>query len=168
MSKRIGTVFFGTEREVFLGRDMGLGAQREYSERIASIIDEEVQRIIANRYSYVEAVLAQHRDVLDRIAEMLLERETLEEMDLLRLVEGLSPVDPAPWDVALFPEDGHVAAASGAVLAGSVTYGGNGNGAHTSPDGVGVRTESTPDEAAPSTGEVANRSGTMLPGALGG
>ncbi|HEX9056936.1 MAG TPA: ATP-dependent zinc metalloprotease FtsH [Ktedonobacterales bacterium] len=108
MSPRVGTVFFAGEREVFLGREMGLGQTREYSERTAATIDEEVRRIIESRYGYVEAVLSQHRDVLDKMAEMLLERETLEEGDLLKLVDGLSPVDPTPWDESIFTGNGHV------------------------------------------------------------
>jgi cell division protease FtsH len=103
MSQRVGTVFFGTEREVFLGRDMSMGQQRDYSEHTASIIDDEVRRIIENRYGYVETVLSTHRDVLDRIADLLLERETLDEAELLKLVDGIAPVDPSPWDEALVP-----------------------------------------------------------------
>jgi cell division protease FtsH len=101
MSPRIGTVFFGGDREVFLGREMGLGQQRDYSERTARTIDSEVQRIIENRYDYVLTVLRAHRPILDRIAELLLERETLEEDDLLKLVDDVRPVDPTPWDEAL-------------------------------------------------------------------
>jgi cell division protease FtsH len=117
MSNRVGTVFFGGEREVFLGREMGLGQQRDYSERTAAVIDEEVQRIIENRYDYVVTVLSQHRDILDKIAEMLLERETLEEADLLKLVDGIPPVDPAPWDAAIVATNGHRAEAATALAA---------------------------------------------------
>ncbi len=165
MSGRIGTVFFGTEREVFLGRDMGLGAQREYSERTASMIDEEVQRIIENRYSYVETVLSQHRDTLDRIAEMLLERETLDEAELLRFVEGLAPVDPAPWDEALFPSDGRVAA-NGAKVGAASVYGANGSGARTQTDATAARAVGT-DESVSGIGERPNWSGNLTPGPPG-
>ena len=112
MSQRIGTVFFGNEREVFLGREMSMGQQRDYSEQTASVIDDEVRRIIENRYSYVETVLAAHRDILDRIAELLLERETLEETELLKLVVGVEPVDAGPWDQRLLAGDGAIPAAS--------------------------------------------------------
>jgi cell division protease FtsH len=111
MSQRIGTVFFGNEREVFLGREMSMAQQRDYSEQTASVIDEEVRRIIENRYQYVETVLTDHRDVLDRIAELLLERETLEETELLKLVIGVEPVDPGPWDQRLLSSDGAIPAA---------------------------------------------------------
>jgi hypothetical protein len=160
MSNRIGTVFFGMEREVFLGRDMGMGAQREFSERTASIIDEEVQRIIANRYDYVATVLSHNRPALDRIAELLLERETLEENDLLEIVAGLAPVDSGPWDEALFPSDE-------AGTAATIAAGGT-NGHATRPV-----TELAPhaldaESAAPSTVDEAPRlTGQLAPGASG-
>jgi cell division protease FtsH len=120
MSSRVGTVFFGTEREVFLGREMSMGQQRDYSEATAAVIDQEVRRIIESRYGYVQAVLTQHRDVLDRIAELLLERETLDEADLLTLVAGIPPIDPSPWD-----EQVHQSGHNGHLVPGGV----NGNGA---------------------------------------
>jgi cell division protease FtsH len=103
MSSRVGTVFLGGEREVFLGRDMGLGQQRDYSDETARMIDEEVRLIIESRYRYVEAVVSSHREVLDKIAHLLLERETVDEPDLLTLVSGLEPMDTAPYDELLLP-----------------------------------------------------------------
>ncbi|GAC1450820.1 MAG: ATP-dependent zinc metalloprotease FtsH [Ktedonobacterales bacterium] len=125
MSSRVGTVFFGTEREVFLGREMSMGQQRDYSEATAAVIDQEVRRIIESRYGYVQAVLTQHRDVLDRIAELLLERETLDEADLLKLVAGIPPIDPSPWDEQVLQggHNGHMvqAAVNGNGAAAAVT-----------------------------------------------
>ncbi|HEV2458198.1 MAG TPA: AAA family ATPase, partial [Ktedonobacterales bacterium] len=89
MSSRIGTVFFGRDREVFLGREMSLGQQREYSEETASAIDEEVHRIIAERYRYVEMVLSRYRSQLDEIAKRLLEKEVLEETELRAIIAGV-------------------------------------------------------------------------------
>jgi cell division protease FtsH len=86
MSGRIGTVFFGKERDVFLGREMSLGAQREYSEETAAAIDEEVRRIIADRYSYVQTLLTKYRPLLDEIARQLLEKEVVEEAELRAIV----------------------------------------------------------------------------------
>jgi cell division protease FtsH len=101
MSQRVGTVFLGAEREVFLGREMSMGQQRDYSEHTASMIDEEVRKIIESRYRYTESVLSAHRDILDRIAEMLLERETVEGAQLRQLVDGIPPVDPEAFDAAI-------------------------------------------------------------------
>jgi cell division protease FtsH len=89
MSSRIGTVFFGHDREVFLGREMSLGQQREYSEETASAIDEEVHRIIAERYRYVEMVLSRYRLQLDEIAKRLLEKEVLEEVELRAIIANV-------------------------------------------------------------------------------
>ncbi|HEY7834131.1 MAG TPA: ATP-dependent zinc metalloprotease FtsH [Ktedonobacterales bacterium] len=145
MSERVGTVFLGSEREVFLGRDMSMGQQRDYSERTASMIDEEVRRIIESRYRYVLAVLTNHRDTLDKIAEMLLERETLDETDLLALVEGLQPVDPTPYDDDILAGnvvEGSLAAPNlngkdganhGASPAGTASSSGGGQGGGASP-----------------------------------
>jgi cell division protease FtsH len=120
MSRRIGTVFFGSEREVFLGREMSMGQQRDYSEQTASVIDDEVRRIIDNRYQYVETVLTAHRDILDRIAELLLERETLEETELLKIVAGVEPVDPTPWDARLLGDGAIEAGLNGKSAAASI------------------------------------------------
>jgi cell division protease FtsH len=162
MSDRIGTVFFGMEREVFLGRDMSMGAQREFSERTASIIDEEVQRIIANRYDYVATVLARYRPALDRIAELLLERETLEEGDLLEIVAGLAPVESDPWDVALFPPD--AAGTAAAIAAGAA----NGHAAPALPEPRTVDAEIAAAASSSATDDPPRRSGRLAPGASGG
>src|SRR5262249_24530620 len=89
ISGRIGTVFFGRERDVFLGREMSLGAQREYSEETAAAIDEEVHRIIAERYAYVQRLLTTYRPQLDEIAKRLLEKEVVEEAELRTIVASI-------------------------------------------------------------------------------
>jgi cell division protease FtsH len=89
MSGRIGTVFFGKDRDIFLGREMSMGAQRDYSEETAAAIDEEVRRIIAERYGYVEALLTRYRPLLDEIARRLLEKEVVEEAELRSLVAAV-------------------------------------------------------------------------------
>ncbi len=88
MSSRIGTVFLGGEQEVFLGRDIGLRERQSYSEQTAALIDEEVQQLIAERYQYVQHLLSEHQDVLERIARALLERESLNEQQLQQLLKG--------------------------------------------------------------------------------
>jgi cell division protease FtsH len=86
MSDKVGTVFYGADREVFLGREMSLGQQREYSEMTAATIDEEVKRIIQERYQYVENILTSNRALLDKMAETLLERETIDANDIKALM----------------------------------------------------------------------------------
>jgi cell division protease FtsH len=87
MSRRIGTVFLGGEQEVFLGREVGLRERQSYSEQTAALIDEEVQQLIAERYNYVQQLLSQHLEKLGQVAHVLLERESLDEQQLQRLVK---------------------------------------------------------------------------------
>ncbi len=85
MSSSVGMMFLGGDEEVFLGRDIGLAQRKEYSEQTAAAIDDEVRKIISERYEYAQRTLTEHRAMLDQIAHALLERETLEESDLRRL-----------------------------------------------------------------------------------
>jgi cell division protease FtsH len=80
---------------VFLGRDFV--SRKNYSEQKAQEIDEEVTRLLRESYQEASRVLQNHRVVLDRIADALLERETLEALDLKRILAGepLPAVPPA-------------------------------------------------------------------------
>ncbi len=88
MSQRLGTVFLGGEQEVFLGREVGLRERESYSEQTAALIDEEVQQQISERYNYVQQLLSQHHEELKRIAQALLERESLDEEQLQQLLKA--------------------------------------------------------------------------------
>jgi cell division protease FtsH len=90
MSRRIGTVFLGGEQEVFLGREVGLRERQSYSEQTAALIDEEVQQLIAERYQYVQHLLSEHQEELERVAHALLERESLDEQQLQQLLKDAS------------------------------------------------------------------------------
>jgi cell division protease FtsH len=97
MSEAIGPVSFDEESgDVFLGRDFV--TRKNYSEKTAEQIDGEVRRLLSQLYGDAKAVLEENRQILDRIAEALLERETLETADLKRLLEGqaLPPLPPPP------------------------------------------------------------------------
>ena len=81
MSERIGAVKLGqSQGEVFLGRDMG--HQRDYSENIATIVDEEVRRFIEDAHDEAWHALNDNRDILDRLVLDLLEHETLNAKEL--------------------------------------------------------------------------------------
>jgi cell division protease FtsH len=87
MSDRIGPVSLGDDgADVFLGRDFVM--RKEYSEKKAEQIDEEVTAILSRMYDEAKQLLAEHRDVLDRVSEALLERETLEGPELQLLIKG--------------------------------------------------------------------------------
>jgi cell division protease FtsH len=96
MNEKIGPVSLADDdHDVFLGRDFV--QRREYSEQKAREIDEEVARILTERYDKAYAMLAEHRDSLDRIAEALLERETLDGSELELLLAGkVLPPLPVP------------------------------------------------------------------------
>jgi cell division protease FtsH len=92
MSSKLGAVKYGTkESEPFLGRDYG--HQRDYSEDIASHIDEEVRGLIEAAHDEAWEILVQYRDVLDAMVLALVEKETLGREDLDRI---LAPVRKRP------------------------------------------------------------------------
>ena len=76
MSDNIGLICYADdEEEVFIGRD--LAHTKNYSEGIASAIDVEVKRIIDESYDKAKSMIAEYRDVLDRCAALLLEKEKI-------------------------------------------------------------------------------------------
>ncbi len=95
MSERLGPVALGHKEEmIFLGRE--LGEQKNYSDRVAEAIDEEVRRLIDTAWKRAEEIIVTHRDVLDRLADELCKAETLEGEALMRIfreAEG-EPAEP--------------------------------------------------------------------------
>jgi cell division protease FtsH len=96
MNEKIGPVSLADEdHDVFLGRDFA--QRREYSEKKAQEIDEEVAKILKERYDVALETLRTNRDLLERITEALLERETLDGAELQVLREGkVLPPHPHP------------------------------------------------------------------------
>lgn len=81
MSERVGAVRLGQGGgEPFLGRDAG--HERNYSDQIAYIVDEEVRRLIDQAHDEAYAILTENRDILDSLALELLERETLNQAEI--------------------------------------------------------------------------------------
>ncbi|HET7173144.1 MAG TPA: AAA family ATPase, partial [Nocardioidaceae bacterium] len=77
MSERLGAIKLGEDNsEPFLGRDFG--HTRNYSEEIAAIIDEEINRLLTNAHQEAFDILVQNRGVLDRLVTELLEKETID------------------------------------------------------------------------------------------
>jgi cell division protease FtsH len=88
MSDKIGPIALGDDGgDVFLGRDFVM--RKEYSEKKAEEIDQEVTAILMRMYDEARQMLADHRAALDRVSEALLERETLDGPELLLLIQGL-------------------------------------------------------------------------------
>jgi cell division protease FtsH len=94
MSEKLGPLTFGKKDEhIFLGKE--IARHKDYSEKTAIDIDEEVKRIVLDAYSISKKTLAEHYDLLDALAKALLEKETLdgEEIDtLIRETESKRPV----------------------------------------------------------------------------
>jgi cell division protease FtsH len=93
MSEKLGTVTMGHKEElVFLGRD--LGEQRNYSEEVAALIDEEVRKIIQQGYETAKRILTAKRSHLDVVVERLMVVETIDAAELDHLM-AQSPQDSA-------------------------------------------------------------------------
>ncbi|HSN76333.1 MAG TPA: ATP-dependent zinc metalloprotease FtsH [Anaerolineae bacterium] len=85
MSERMGPLTYGHKEEMmFLGRE--IAEQRNYSEEVAEAIDREVQRIVNEAYERTRQVITTYRELLNKIAEQLMEVETLDQGTFKRLV----------------------------------------------------------------------------------
>jgi cell division protease FtsH len=85
MSDRLGPVALGrSQGGMFLGRD--IAAERDFSEDTAAAIDEEVSELVAEAYRRATGVLTANRPVLDELAEMLVEKETVDAEELQALL----------------------------------------------------------------------------------
>jgi cell division protease FtsH len=88
MSEKMGPLAYGKkEEQVFLGRDYG-SRQADYSESTAVEIDQEVRRIVQDQYKRVRAALEENKDKLETLANMLIERETLDSEEIHAALEG--------------------------------------------------------------------------------
>ena len=81
MSDRLGPVALGRQSgNVFMGRD--IASDRDFSDETAAVIDEEVRGLVEEAYTRAKDVLVSNRSVLDKIAEMLIEKETVDSDEL--------------------------------------------------------------------------------------
>ena len=93
MSDKLGNVAMGHREElVFLGRD--LGEQRNYSEEVAAVIDEEIRSIVNHGYQTAKAILTQQRDKMDAVVEKLKVVETLDAKELDEILARETPEAP--------------------------------------------------------------------------
>jgi cell division protease FtsH len=89
MSDRLGPRVFGHDHgQPFLGRE--LASEPDYSDELAREIDDEIRRIVEAAYDRAKAILTEHRDALDRLARVLMRRETIEREEFLALLGGAS------------------------------------------------------------------------------
>ena len=90
MSEKVGLINYEVDssEEVFLGRD--LGHSRSYSEKIATLIDEEVRKIVDDCYNEAKAIIVQNIEVLHKCANLLLEKERIDRPEFEALFENKS------------------------------------------------------------------------------
>jgi cell division protease FtsH len=96
MTERLGAIKLGdNSSEPFLGRDMG--HQRNYSEDVAAMVDEETKTLLANAHQEAFDILVENRDVLDSLVMALLDKETLDKAEIASVFEPLRrrPARPA-------------------------------------------------------------------------
>ncbi|UZJ30210.1 ATP-dependent zinc metalloprotease FtsH [Streptomyces endophytica] len=130
MTERLGAIKFGTDNsEPFLGREMG--HQRDYSEEVAALVDEEVKKLIETAHNEAWEILVENRDILDNLVLTLLEKETLGKEEIAELFKhvvkrparpawtGSSRRTPSTRPPVLSPKE--LAPANGAVTAATVS-----------------------------------------------
>jgi cell division protease FtsH len=92
MSENLGPLTFGHDSaQPFVGREFGQG--QEYSEETAQRIDTEIRRVIDEAYSTATRILREHRDQLEMVSQLLVERETIDRDEFEALLEGGDPAE---------------------------------------------------------------------------
>jgi len=129
MSERVGAIKLGqSQGEVFLGRDMG--HQRDYSEEVAGVVDEEVRRFIENAHDEAWEVLVENRGVLDELVIQLFEKETLNKDELAAI---FVPIIKRPERPVWLSSDRRLVSDIPPVLTPAERAAQNGHGSHPAP-----------------------------------
>ncbi|HEX8146247.1 MAG TPA: ATP-dependent zinc metalloprotease FtsH [Pyrinomonadaceae bacterium] len=91
----LGPLTFGKkEEQIFLGRE--ISQHRDFSEDTAIKIDQEVKKLVGDQYERARGIIEENRDTMIRLAETLLDRETLDAVQIRRIIAGLSLDDDDP------------------------------------------------------------------------
>ncbi len=98
MSERLGPLTYRQRGQPFMGREWPLGGSAEYGEHTADQIDAEVKAIVEEAYEEVRTILTEKKEILVRIAKLLLEKEVLEGDELKNLLDGTVPEQGASID----------------------------------------------------------------------
>jgi cell division protease FtsH len=100
----MGPLTFGKkEEQIFLGRE--IAQHRDFSEETAIKIDQQVKKIVTAQFERAKAIIEDNRDTMVRLAECLLERESLDGVEIRRIVAGLTLDDQQPVSDAGSDED---------------------------------------------------------------
>jgi cell division protease FtsH len=103
MSEKLGPRVFGHDQSLpFLGREFS--SEPDYSDDVAREIDAEIRRVVEEAHGVAREILAEHRAELDRISEILLERETIERSEFLELLAGKPQEEVFPEEEPTLPE----------------------------------------------------------------
>ncbi len=95
MSEKLGPLTFGQkEEQIFLGKEFA--RHKDYSEKTAMDIDEEIRSIVTDHYRLAKTVIEENREVVERMAAALLERETLDASQIEAIIEGRKLPDIEP------------------------------------------------------------------------
>jgi cell division protease FtsH len=95
MSERLGPRVFGHDRsQPFLGREFS--SEPDYSDEIAREIDDEIRRVVEEAHQTAKDILTEHREAMDRISKILLERETIDSEQFEQLLAGKSEDEVFP------------------------------------------------------------------------
>ncbi len=97
MSEELGPLTYGQQDEqIFLGRE--IAQHRDYSEATARKIDSEISNIVKDAYARAKEILEENRDILDSLAELLLDKETVMGKELDELITGMRPGVSLPFN----------------------------------------------------------------------
>ena len=155
MSEDLGPLDYNQgDEQIFIGRE--IGHAREYSEDTARKIDAEVSAIIKKRYAIARDVLEEHIDILHKLSELLLEKETVMGKDLDELIKSMKPDFDPPKPEILFDDE----ALREMAEAGDLSENASDDGADESAEGADApedkeeNSKSENDEAAAKSREI--------------
>jgi cell division protease FtsH len=142
MSEKLGPLKFGRgEGDVFLGRD--LGHERDFSEGVASQIDDEVRALIERAHNEAWEILVKYRDVLDDMVLKLLDKETLTKADLTEIFASVGKRPSRDYASTRKPPAGRPPVLTPAEIAkldpkdlAALGHNGNGNGSRSRANGA--------------------------------
>jgi len=96
LSEKLGPLTYAEEEgEVFLGRSVT--KHKEVSDETARIIDEEIRKVVDRNYERAEKILVEKRDILDLMADALIQFETIDEEQIKDIMAGKTPQPPEDW-----------------------------------------------------------------------
>jgi cell division protease FtsH len=95
MTEKLGAIKLGTSDSApFLGRDFA--HQRDYSENVAAIVDQEIRQLIEDAHQEAYEILVQNRATLDALVEELMEKETLNKEEIAKIFAKVNGRPPRP------------------------------------------------------------------------